>query len=64
MNGVLRVWSGNHYPSDVIAGAAVGSFIGWLVPRMHKGKESRYRCELAANEEDIPILSVIFSYIC
>jgi len=33
---ILRVASGNHFPSDVIVGAAVGSFIGWLVPSMHR----------------------------
>lgn len=33
---VLRVLSGNHFPTDVIAGAAAGSVIGWLVPRLHR----------------------------
>ena len=31
----LRVQSGNHFPTDVLAGAAVGSGIGWLVPMIH-----------------------------
>ena len=35
---ILRVSSGNHFPSDVITGSAIGSLIGWLVPRMHKIK--------------------------
>ena len=35
---VLRVRSGNHCPTDVVVGAAVGSFIGWIIPWMHKGK--------------------------
>lgn len=35
---ILRVRSGTHFPTDVIAGAAAGSFIGWLIPWMHKEK--------------------------
>ena len=31
----LRVASGQHFPSDVLAGAALGSGIGWLVPTIH-----------------------------
>ena len=33
--GVLRVLSGNHFPSDVLAGAALGSLTGFLVPYLH-----------------------------
>ena len=36
--GILRVRSGNHFPTDVIVGSAAGSCIGWLIPRMHKEK--------------------------
>lgn len=31
-----RVAAGKHYPSDVLVGAAVGSAIGVLVPRLHR----------------------------
>ena len=34
--GWLRVRAGRHYPTDVLAGAALGTFIGWLVPRLHE----------------------------
>lgn len=34
--GYLRYSSGIHYPSDVIAGAAVGAAIGYFVPRLHR----------------------------
>lgn len=30
---ISRVWLGVHYPSDVVAGAAVGSAIAWLAVR-------------------------------
>jgi len=31
----LRVAAGEHFPTDVLAGAALGSGIGWLVPTIH-----------------------------
>lgn len=34
--GYLRVRSGKHFPTDVIAGYAVGAAIGWLVPYVHR----------------------------
>jgi len=36
VTGYLRVRAGRHYPTDVLAGAVVGSFIGWLIPRLHE----------------------------
>lgn len=36
----LRVQSGNHFPTDVIAGYIVGAGVGWLVPHLHKTKSS------------------------
>ena len=32
----LRVRAGRHFPSDVVAGAVIGSLIGWAVPRLHE----------------------------
>ena len=31
----LRVVAGKHFPTDVLAGAALGSAIGWVVPTIH-----------------------------
>jgi len=31
----LRVTAAQHFPTDVLAGAALGSGIGWLVPTIH-----------------------------
>lgn len=36
--GVLRYTSGNHYPSDILTGAAVGSAIGFLTLYLHRKK--------------------------
>ncbi|MHB9029482.1 MAG: phosphatase PAP2 family protein [Candidatus Latescibacterota bacterium] len=33
---LLRVRAGDHFPTDVLAGAAAGSLTGWLVPKMHR----------------------------
>lgn len=35
--GSLRIMSGKHFPSDVLAGAAVGALSGYLIPRLHLG---------------------------
>jgi hypothetical protein len=40
--GVMRIESGEHFPTDVIAGAAVGSAIGYLIPRMHRVETGRF----------------------
>ena len=31
----LRVAAGKHFPSDVVVGAAVGTLLGWGIPRLH-----------------------------
>lgn len=33
--GALRVAGGRHFPTDVLAGAALGSGIGWATARLH-----------------------------
>ena len=35
----VRYTAGYHYPSDILVGAAFGSFTGWLIPRLHEVKE-------------------------
>jgi membrane-associated phospholipid phosphatase len=39
--GVMRVESGDHFPTDVIVGAAVGCVVGYAVPRMHRADQTR-----------------------
>jgi membrane-associated phospholipid phosphatase len=34
--GYLRLAAGMHYPTDIIAGAIVGSAIGYLIPLLHE----------------------------
>ena len=35
---VLRYEAGKHYPSDLLAGAAFGSLVGWGIPKLHEVK--------------------------
>lgn len=39
VTGYLRVESGKHFPTDIIAGYAIGAFTGWFVPQLHKKKK-------------------------
>ncbi len=34
--GVMRVNAGRHFPTDAIAGYALGAFIGYIVPELHR----------------------------
>jgi membrane-associated phospholipid phosphatase len=36
LTGFFRVRAGQHYPSDIVAGYALGAAVGWLVPTLHK----------------------------
>jgi len=37
--GYLRYTSGNHFPTDIITGAVIGSLIGYLIPLIHENNE-------------------------
>ena len=37
--GISRIFSGNHFLSDVLAGAALGSVFGYLIPWLHVRKK-------------------------
>jgi len=37
--GYLRVSAGKHFPTDVMTGYAIGAFVGWLIPELHKKKK-------------------------
>jgi len=34
--GIARIITGHHFLTDVLAGAAIGSFFGWLIPTLHR----------------------------
>jgi membrane-associated phospholipid phosphatase len=39
--GYLRYASGNHFPTDIITGAIVGSLIGYLIPLIHESEKEK-----------------------
>lgn len=41
LTGYLRIKAGKHYPTDTIAGYALGAAVGVLVPQLHKKRDSR-----------------------
>jgi len=41
LTGYARYEAGMHFPSDVIAGAAVGFAIGYLIPTLHKKNKNK-----------------------
>jgi len=49
--GATRILSGDHFLTDVIAGAAIGTFFGWLIPTLHKrnNEENRLSFNLTGN---------------
>ncbi|MCX8056344.1 MAG: phosphatase PAP2 family protein [Ignavibacteria bacterium] len=38
--GLLRYFSGKHFPTDIIAGAVVGSLIGYSIPKIHSNNSN------------------------
>jgi undecaprenyl-diphosphatase len=34
--GATRIFAGEHFLTDVLAGAAIGVFYGWLIPTLHR----------------------------
>jgi membrane-associated phospholipid phosphatase len=41
VNGYLRVKAGKHFPTDVIAGYVVGAASGFLIPELHRTRQSK-----------------------
>lgn len=37
--GYLRYASGNHFPTDIIAGAFIGGIVGYLIPLIHENND-------------------------
>lgn len=56
LTAYLSVDSGNHFPTDVIAGALTGSLIGWLVPRIHQNKETPLSITPATNGREMGLM--------
>jgi membrane-associated phospholipid phosphatase len=48
-----RVAAGEHYPTDVLAGALVGSAIGYFIPELHKKKSEKLSLSIFPNNFSI-----------
>lgn len=57
LTGYFRVSAGKHYPTDVLAGAAIGALIGWAIPKLHEVDSERDPdpLEMPARSQAIPI---------
>ena len=54
----LRVAADRHYLTDVLAGAAVGAAVGWIVPRMVDRRPDLAGAVPARRERTVPLLAV------
>lgn len=47
----MRIISGSHFLSDVLAGAAIGSLYGWLIPVLHmkNNKKNNWSMNISGN---------------
>lgn len=52
LTGYLRYRAGMHYPTDIIAGAAIGSLTGWLIPVLHRPGSGNISFQLITGEEN------------
>lgn len=50
VTGYLRIKGGKHFTSDVITGFALGATMGWLVPQLHKKRDSKLSLKLYNNQ--------------
>ena len=39
--GLLRIFSGAHFPTEVLVGAAVGSAVGYMIPYLHRTNSAK-----------------------
>lgn len=55
--GYLRYHAGDHFPTDVLAGGAIGGLVGWAVPRLHR--QSGVQVSVAPSAEGSLLLVTI-----
>jgi membrane-associated phospholipid phosphatase len=61
LTGYLRYSSGDHFPTDIIVGAVVGSAIGYIVPLIHKvNKKDEILDVTSAQYQNLFSVQIIF----
>lgn len=58
--GLLRYFSGYHFPSDIFAGAIVGGFIGYFIPEIHK-TNNLYLYPMSDSEEVVLLFRLLLN---
>ncbi len=58
--GYMRYQSGNHFPTDILVGAAVGTGIGCLVPLLHKSTHSTKLTFIPSVGENLVGLNLVY----
>ncbi|MCL1833025.1 MAG: phosphatase PAP2 family protein [Leptospirales bacterium] len=58
--GYLRYYSGKHYPTDIIAGAVIGSITGWGIPALHRNMNENISFKITAGEESMIAIEFYF----
>ena len=58
--GYLRYYAGKHYPTDIIAGAIIGSITGWAIPALHRHRAENISVKMMFGEESILSIEVYF----
>jgi membrane-associated phospholipid phosphatase len=44
-----RIYSGSHFLTDVLVGAAIGSLYGWAIPMLHKKQNNNLAINFTGN---------------
>ena len=58
--GYLRYYSGKHYPTDIIAGAIIGSVTGWAIPALHRNSNENISIKMTVGEESMLAIEFYF----
>ncbi|MCL2155642.1 MAG: phosphatase PAP2 family protein [Leptospirales bacterium] len=58
--GYLRYYSGKHYPTDIIAGAIIGSITGWAIPALHRNSDENISVKMMFGEESMLAVEFYF----
>jgi membrane-associated phospholipid phosphatase len=58
--GYLRYYAGKHYPTDIIAGAVIGSITGWGIPALHRNRSENISVKMTVGEESVLAVEFYF----
>lgn len=47
--GLFRIYSGKHFPTDVITGAVIGGLLGYYIPKLHEKNEHQKKHKNASS---------------